>query len=128
MARSIVSSGTDASRAFWYIVRNDALVSTSPPPSRAATSTWRISLAKTFARALSLAPLRCLVVAHFEWPDIAFLPPVWASSLYRRIRGRRRRAGGSARHLSVPDGTSSPRFDPVEPVPGARRHRGRDTP
>src|SRR5579863_10339490 len=73
MARSIVSSGTDASRAFWYIVRNDALVSTSPPPSRAATSTWRMSLAKTLARALSLAPLRCLVVAHFEWPDI--IPP-----------------------------------------------------
>src|ERR1039458_8708944 len=73
MARSIVSRGTEASRAFWYMVRSEALVLTSPPPSRAATSTWRINLAKTLARALSLAPLRCLVVAHFEWPDI--VPP-----------------------------------------------------
>src|SRR5580658_3533093 len=76
MARSIVSKGTEDSRAFWYIVRSDALVSRSPPPSRAATSTCRINLAKTLARALSLAPLRCLVVAHFEWPDINSSRPI----------------------------------------------------
>src|ERR1039458_5592306 len=86
MARSIVSRGTEASRAFWYMVRSEALVSTSPPPSRAATSTWRINLAKTLARALSLAPLRCLVVAHFEWPDIKFLLPDWALLLYRNLK------------------------------------------
>jgi hypothetical protein len=30
-------------------------------------------LAKTLARAESFAPLRCLVVAHLEWPDM--VPP-----------------------------------------------------
>src|SRR5579872_900463 len=66
----MVSSGIEASRAFWYIVRRVALAVWSPPPSRAATSTWRISFANSFPLALSTAPLRCLVVAHFEWPDI----------------------------------------------------------
>ena len=45
-------------------------MSRSPPPSRAATSTWRISLAKSLPRALSAAPFLCLIVAHLEWPDI----------------------------------------------------------
>ena len=66
MARSMVSMGTDASRALLNIVRSVALESRSPPPSRAATSTWRISLANSLPRALSLAPFWCLIVAHFE--------------------------------------------------------------
>src|SRR3954470_15768073 len=71
MARSMVSIGTDESRAFWNMVRRVAFDSGSPPPSRAATSTWRMSLANSFPRALSCAPFLCLIVAHFEWPDIA---------------------------------------------------------
>src|SRR5439155_1599846 len=71
MARSMVSVGTDASRAFWNMVRNVAFDSMSPPPSRAATSTWRMSLANSLPRALSAAPFLCLIVAHFEWPDIS---------------------------------------------------------
>ena len=47
IARSMVSSGTEASRAFWNMVRRVALALMSPPPSRAATSTWRISLANS---------------------------------------------------------------------------------
>src|SRR5207302_3021852 len=70
MARSMVSIGTDASRAFWNMVRRVAFVLTSPPPSRAATSTWRISLANNLPRALSCAPFLCLIVAHLLWPDI----------------------------------------------------------
>src|SRR6186713_2518066 len=70
MARSIVSSGTDASRAFWYMVRSVGFMSGSPPPSRAATSTWRISLAKSLPRAASAAPFLCLIVAHLECPDM----------------------------------------------------------
>ena len=66
MARSIVSIGTEASRAFWYVVRSDALAVMSLPPSRAATSTRRINFANSFARAASCAPLRYLVVAHLE--------------------------------------------------------------
>src|SRR6188472_3271660 len=70
MARSMVSMGTEASRAFVNIVRSVALELTSPPPSRAATSTWRISLAKSLPRALSWAPFLCLIVAHLECPDM----------------------------------------------------------
>src|SRR3954469_11060274 len=71
MARSMVSIGTDASRALANMVRRVALALMSPPPSRAATSTWRISLANSLPRALSLAPFWCLIVAHLEWPDMA---------------------------------------------------------
>src|SRR4051812_38685066 len=71
MARSMVSIGTDASRALANIVRRVALELTSPPPSRAATSTWRISLANSLPRALSCAPFLCLIVAHLEWPDMS---------------------------------------------------------
>src|SRR5579872_7406235 len=67
----MVSMGTDAARALSNMVRSVALALRSPPPSRAATSSWRISLANTLALALSTAALRCLVVAHFEWPDIS---------------------------------------------------------
>ena len=70
MACSMVSSGTEASRAFWYMVRSVGFMSGSPPPSRAATSTWRISLAKSLARLASVAPFLCLIVAHLEWPDM----------------------------------------------------------
>src|SRR6516162_566347 len=70
MARSMVSIGTDASRAFWNMVRSVGLESGSPPPSRAATSTWRISLANSLPRALSAAPFLCLMVAHLLCPDM----------------------------------------------------------
>ncbi len=39
MARSMVSMGTEASRALVYMVRRLALAAMSLPPSRAATST-----------------------------------------------------------------------------------------
>ena len=51
MARSMVSMGTEASRALAYMVRRLALAVMSLPPSRAATSTWRMILANTLARA-----------------------------------------------------------------------------
>jgi len=62
----MVSTGTDASRAFCTIVRNVGLPSTSPPPSRAATSIWRMSRANSLPRALSAAPFLCLIECHFE--------------------------------------------------------------
>src|SRR5437764_375660 len=70
MARSMVSMGTEASLALVNMVRRVAFELMSPPPSRAATSTWRISLANSLPRALSWAPFLCLMVAHLEWPDI----------------------------------------------------------
>ena len=56
IARSMLSFGIDASRAFWTIVRSVGFASTSPPPARAATSIWRASRAKSLPRAASAAP------------------------------------------------------------------------
>src|SRR5690606_16398315 len=46
----------------------------SPPPVRAATSTFLMSLANSLPRLASSAAFLCLVVAHFEWPDVYYLP------------------------------------------------------
>src|SRR3954454_19928116 len=42
----------------------------SPPPMRAATSMFLISLANILPRRASMTAFLCLVVAHLEWPDI----------------------------------------------------------
>ena len=42
----------------------------SPPPIRAATSMFLISLANILPRRASMTAFLCLVVAHFEWPDM----------------------------------------------------------
>src|ERR1700731_3428873 len=71
----MVSAGTDESRALPTMVRRVGFASGSAPPSRAATSIWRMSFAKGFPRALSVAPFLCLIECHFEWPLIAPLSP-----------------------------------------------------
>ena len=89
-----------AALAFSTIVRSVALLFGSPPPSRAATSSWRAILAKTLARALSAAPFLCLIVAHLEWPDMA-----WISSGERRLRtGDVSRNSACSRSSSVSSG------------------------
>src|SRR5260370_2988927 len=55
------------------MVRAVGLASGSGPPSRAATSIWRMSLAKSLRRAWSAARFLCLIECHFEWPLIALL-------------------------------------------------------
>ena len=50
------------------------LPSISGPPLRDATSIALMSLAKFFARRLSMTAFLCLVVAHLEWPDIFQTP------------------------------------------------------
>ena len=72
MARSIVSAGTELSRAFWTAARRVGFPSRSLPPLRAATSICLMSFAKSFPRALSAAPFLCLMECHFECPLIAF--------------------------------------------------------
>ena len=42
----------------------------SPPPMRAATSTFLISLANSLPRLASMTAFLCFVVAHLEWPLI----------------------------------------------------------
>src|SRR3954454_12873116 len=73
-ARSMLSFGTDDFFAFWMASYSVGLPPGSPPPIRAATSMFLISLAKSLPRRASMTAFLCLVVAHLEWPDMPLLP------------------------------------------------------
>src|SRR5690348_17099169 len=51
-------------------VRRRGLPSGSPPPCLAATVISLIRRVKILPRLASSAPFLCLIVAHFEWPDM----------------------------------------------------------
>ena len=65
-ARSMLSKGTDDLRAFWMASKRVGLPEGSPPPWRAATSMFLISLANNLPRLASITAFLCLVVAHLE--------------------------------------------------------------
>src|SRR5215472_2629016 len=67
-ARSMFSFGTEDFFAFWIASYSVGLPAGSPPPVRAATSTFLISLANSLPRLASTTAFLCLVVAHLEWP------------------------------------------------------------
>src|SRR6266481_9940158 len=67
-ARSMLSFGTELFLAFWIASYSVGLPAGSPPPVRAATSTFLISLANVLLRLASTTAFLCLVVAHLEWP------------------------------------------------------------
>src|SRR5438132_1531285 len=69
MARSMLSFGIDASRAFSIAFRRARFASGSGPPSRAATMIARASFEKSWPRRLSVAPLACLIECHLLCPD-----------------------------------------------------------
>src|SRR6478672_518236 len=71
-ARSMLSLGTEDFLAFWIASYSVGLPVGSPPPMRAATSMFLISLAKSLPRRASMTAFLCLVVAHLEWPDMCF--------------------------------------------------------
>src|SRR5919202_5087397 len=72
-ARSMLSLGTEDFLAFWIASYSVGLPAGSPPPTRAATSTFLISLANILPRLASMTAFLCLVVANLEWPDIRIL-------------------------------------------------------
>src|SRR6201999_3807076 len=71
-ARSMLSLGTELFLAFWMASYSVGLPAGSPPPVRAATSTFLISLANSLPRLASTTAFLCLVVAHLEWPLMCF--------------------------------------------------------
>src|SRR5947209_10019267 len=71
MARSMLSVGTEKSRAFCTAEASVMLPSMLGPPSRADTSMARRSLANTRARFSSFAPFLRLMELHLECPDMA---------------------------------------------------------
>src|ERR687894_273590 len=77
-ARSMLSLGTELFFAFWMASNSVGLPAGSPPPVRAATSMFLISLAKSLPRLASIPAFLCFVVAHLEWPLTS--PPRWRSS------------------------------------------------
>src|SRR5262245_12852617 len=90
--------------AFWIASNSVGLPAGSPPPIRAATSMFLMSLVFILLRLASSAAFLCLVVAHLEWPDISFLP-----TSYERGPGTGRGCAGRPRPRG---GTTSPSGDP----------------
>src|SRR5688572_33315818 len=64
----MLSLGTEDFLAFCTASKSVGLPERSPPPVRAATSMFLISLAKSLPRRASMTAFLCLVVAHLEWP------------------------------------------------------------
>src|SRR5262245_42431856 len=67
----MLSLGTEFFLAFWMASKRVGLPAGSPPPVRAATSTFLIRRANSLPRRASTTAFLCLVVAHLEWPDIS---------------------------------------------------------
>src|SRR5687768_9136787 len=74
IARSMLSLGIDASRAFSIAFCKARLPAGSGPPSRAATMMARASLEKSLPRLASAAPFLCLIEDHLLCPDTQLLP------------------------------------------------------
>src|SRR5258707_4696071 len=86
MARLMLSAGMFSALAAATAPRNRGLPSTSPPPLLAAMVISLIRRVNILPRLASSAPFLCLIVAHFEWPDM------WITSKNQRFRpadGRR---------------------------------------
>src|SRR6476646_354843 len=99
-ARSMLSLGTELFLAFWMASKSVGLPAGSPPPILAATSMFLISLANILPRRASMTAFLCLVVAHFEWPDIRRRP---SSALQRSVDQVQKQAVDAvvAAHLGV---------------------------
>src|SRR5512139_1354838 len=89
-ARSMLSLGTDDFLAFWMASNSVGLPAGSPPPTRAATSTFLISLANILPRRASMTAFLCFVVAHLEWPLIRYYLFPHCEVRSTSLRGRRR--------------------------------------
>src|SRR5262245_53910442 len=88
-------------RGFWF---------GSPlPPERAAMVISLIHLVKSFPRLASSAPFLCLIVCHFECPDIGLIPLsdvcLSAGKLCENVGSNIARMFGN-RKLSCPDAKS----------------------
>src|SRR6202008_3331131 len=70
MARLMLSAGMFSALAAAIAVRSRGLPSGSPPPDLAAIVISLIRRVKILPRLASSAPFLCLIVAHFEWPDM----------------------------------------------------------
>src|ERR1700751_4182880 len=86
MARLILSAGMFSALAAATAVRRRGLPSGSPP-ERAAMVISLIRRVKILPRLASSGPFLCLIVAHFEWPDITNLEAL-SGEFLRRNAGK----------------------------------------
>src|ERR1043165_8271453 len=85
----MVSLGMFCAWASVTAFRSRALESMSPlPPVRAATVISLISFVKILPRLASVAPVLCLIVCHFECPDMYRFPWVRLRSSKRHTSYR----------------------------------------
>src|SRR5690242_2140860 len=66
----MLSAGMFSAFAAAIAVRRRGLPSASPPPCLAAIVISLIRRVNVLPRLASAAPFLCLIVAHFEWPDM----------------------------------------------------------
>src|ERR1700731_5468479 len=70
MARLMLAAGMFSALAAAMAPRRRGLPSGSPPPVLAAMVISLMRRVKILPRLASRAPFLCLIVAHFEWPDM----------------------------------------------------------
>src|SRR6202162_4509773 len=70
MARLMLSAGMFSALAATIAPRSRGLESGPPPPFFAAMLISLMRRVKILPRLASSAPFLCLIVAHFEWPDM----------------------------------------------------------
>src|SRR3954469_2767337 len=109
----MLSLGTEDFLAFWMASYSVGLPPGSPPPIRAATSMFLISLANILPRRASMTAFLCFVVAHLEWPDMAL--PLPTTTRLRAGPPAPRTTGGSGSRRPSRDGTTSPSAVPDGP-------------
>src|SRR5439155_23154760 len=73
IARSMLSFGIDAARAFSPAFWSARFAAGSGPPSRAATMIARVNFEKSLPRFASAAPFLCLIDDHLLCPDTLLL-------------------------------------------------------
>src|SRR3954463_3453204 len=78
----MLSLGTELDFAFWMASASVGLPAGSPPPVRAATSTFLMSFANSLPRRASTTAFLCLVVAHLLWPLTAGSPSQWRRTVH----------------------------------------------
>src|SRR4029453_6511292 len=97
----MLSLGTEFFFAFWMASKRVGLPAGSPPPTRAATSTFLISRAKSLPRLASPTAFLCFVVAPLGCPHIStsavVVPParhLHEEPVHTKIAGEFRMEGG----------------------------------
>src|ERR671918_2305499 len=101
----MVSLGMLPALASRIALRRRALPSGSPPPLRAATVISLINFVNSLPRLASSAPFLCLILCHFECPDIG-VRSFWecglsGTAIYHKNGPRRSRAGSGSRRARL---------------------------